>query len=222
MHFFSYWWASLGYCDLDISFSWCDSRFHLRLADLIVSVSFVFSIFVFNTVLFLVQFGFFGPVSFSVHNCFRYSPILKEVFVSCKASQIFCVQPLNKARLRDVSPIIWEGIVQRYHRPGIEIPLARRLRRLPLYNVSQRYHQWIFVMMKMTRLLRMRDSQICIDTTLAQALFSHSVSCLAIWSEWLQRTSWDQLASYAGGVSQGILLLRFDPSSVWVQSSDAT
>src|SRR6218665_3890698 len=41
----------------------------------------------------------FGPNSFSAHYRFWQSPKLKEVFISCKSSRIFCVQPSNKARL---------------------------------------------------------------------------------------------------------------------------
>src|SRR6218665_3797671 len=40
-------------------------------------------------------FGF----SFSAQFRFRQSPKLKEVFISCKPSRIFCVQPSNKAPL---------------------------------------------------------------------------------------------------------------------------
>jgi len=43
--------------------------------------------------------------------------------------------------IRGMSPFGLEGIVRRYHRHGFEIPLARKLWRLPLPHVSQCYRQ---------------------------------------------------------------------------------
>ena len=52
------------------------------------------------------------------------------------------------------------------------------------FRTRQPYHQWIVVMMETTRSLRMRLSQVGIDTTPAQALFGSGrlldrLTCLA-------------------------------------------
>jgi len=59
----------------------------------------------------------------------------------------------------------------------------------------------------------MRLSQVCTDTTPAQALLRRTVGSLAVWSALLRRTSLDQFAGQAGGV-QRITHLRFGASSV--------